>query len=89
MRIINPKYYNNSFENMLDAVRGMAKAGVHFVVGGRLEQNTGSTKTESNKRYVTCEDELSTLPEDIRCLFTLLPTFRVDISSSELRARKS
>jgi len=86
IRIINPKYYNNSFENMLEAVRDMAKVGVHFVVGGRLEQNP---KMNVDRRYITCEDELMTLPKDIQELFTLLPQFRVDISSSELRARKT
>lgn len=39
VRILNPKYYGNSEEDMLDAVREMGRAGVHFVVGGRLEQN--------------------------------------------------
>ena len=39
VRILNPKYYGNSEEDMIDAVREMGRAGVHFVVGGRLEQN--------------------------------------------------
>lgn len=37
-RILDPKYYENSVENMLGAVREMGRVGVRFVVGGRLEQ---------------------------------------------------
>ena len=39
VRIINPKYYGDNEEDMLEAVREMGRSGVHFVVGGRLEQH--------------------------------------------------
>ena len=38
IRIINPKYYGNSVENMIAALEDMKGTGVHFIVGGRLEQ---------------------------------------------------
>ena len=38
VRILNPKYYDEDREQMLEAVREMGREGVHFVVGGRLEQ---------------------------------------------------
>ena len=38
VRIINPKYYGDSRENMLEALADMKEKGVHFIVGGRLEQ---------------------------------------------------
>jgi hypothetical protein len=38
IRILSPKYYDQSFDNMLEAVRDMGRSGVRFVVGGRLEQ---------------------------------------------------
>ena len=38
VRIINPKYYGESRENMLEALADMKEKGVHFIVGGRLEQ---------------------------------------------------
>ena len=41
VRIINPKYYGDSRENMLTALRDMRAKGVHFIVGGRLEQGAG------------------------------------------------
>lgn len=38
VRIINPKYYENSEDNMVAALTAMKEKGVHFIVGGRLEQ---------------------------------------------------
>jgi hypothetical protein len=38
IRILNPKYYGQSYDTMLKAVRDMGRSGVKFVVGGRLEQ---------------------------------------------------
>jgi len=38
VRLIDPKYYGNSINNMLDSMHKMKAKGVHFVVGGRLEQ---------------------------------------------------
>jgi hypothetical protein len=40
VRIINPKYYGNSNTNMVAALEDMKEKGVHFIVGGRLEQGT-------------------------------------------------
>ena len=44
VRIINPKYYDNSREKMLAALVDMKEKGVHFIVGGRLEQGTGENR---------------------------------------------
>jgi hypothetical protein len=44
VRILNPKYYGDNEEAMLEAVREMGRAGVHFVVGGRLEQDASGGK---------------------------------------------
>eukprot|EP00558_Chaetoceros_sp_UNC1202_P012210 CAMPEP_0197234632 /NCGR_PEP_ID=MMETSP1429-20130617/2332_1 /TAXON_ID=49237 /ORGANISM="Chaetoceros sp., Strain UNC1202" /LENGTH=501 /DNA_ID=CAMNT_0042693087 /DNA_START=82 /DNA_END=1587 /DNA_ORIENTATION=- len=93
VRIINPKYYGDSYENMLEAVREMGDEGAHFVVGGRLEEIKGSVggSDGDESRFVTGEDELEGLPQDVRNMFTIIKEddFRVDISSSELRARRS
>jgi len=84
VRIINPKYYGNSREDMLAALREMNERGVHFIVGGRLEQGT-----ENGSRFVNGEEEAESLPPDVRQMFTLLneEEFRLDISSTELRKR--
>jgi hypothetical protein len=46
IRILNPKYYGDRFDAMLAAVRNMRDNGVHFVVGGRVEQGTQKEPTE-------------------------------------------
>jgi hypothetical protein len=40
LRIINPKYYGNSLGGMISALLCMKESGVHFIVGGRLDQGT-------------------------------------------------
>ncbi len=84
VRIINPKYYGD-YDNMLKAVRDMGKEGVHFVVGGRLEQGNDG----GGEKFITGEEELVDLPSDVRDLFTIIQEedFRVDISSTELRKK--
>lgn len=83
VRIINPKYYANSRENMLAALMEMKEKGVHFIVGGRLEPGTS--------KFVNGKDEVSSLPLEVQEMFTLLAEdeFRMDISSTELRQRLS
>eukprot|EP00581_Thalassiosira_minuscula_P016486 CAMPEP_0183718428 /NCGR_PEP_ID=MMETSP0737-20130205/11687_1 /TAXON_ID=385413 /ORGANISM="Thalassiosira miniscula, Strain CCMP1093" /LENGTH=617 /DNA_ID=CAMNT_0025947983 /DNA_START=636 /DNA_END=2489 /DNA_ORIENTATION=- len=85
VRIINPKYYGNKRENMIAALQDMKDRGVHFIVGGRLEQGTES----GSKLFVNGEEEVKSLPLDIQEMFTLLmeEEFRLDISSTELRKR--
>jgi len=80
VRILNPKYYNNDYDQMLQAQRSM---GADFVVGGRLEQTDKET-------FVTGREDLERLPSDIQDMFVLLEEsdFRVDISSTELRAQQ-
>eukprot|EP00578_Thalassiosira_sp_NH16_P006191 CAMPEP_0181119148 /NCGR_PEP_ID=MMETSP1071-20121207/23454_1 /TAXON_ID=35127 /ORGANISM="Thalassiosira sp., Strain NH16" /LENGTH=835 /DNA_ID=CAMNT_0023203689 /DNA_START=164 /DNA_END=2673 /DNA_ORIENTATION=- len=82
VRIINPKYYGSSRENMLAALEGMKKMGVHFIVGGRLEQGT-----ENRLKFVNGKEEVKSLPSKVQEMFTLLTEdeFRLDISSTELR----
>jgi len=83
VRIIDPKYYGNSIPNMLEAVRGMKDSGVHFIVGGRIEQK----KETGDAKFIDGVEELNALPSDLQSMFTMLGAkFRVDISSSEIRA---
>ncbi|KAL9185944.1 hypothetical protein ACHAXT_003721 [Thalassiosira profunda] len=84
VRILNPKYYGDSRENMVAALVEMQEKGVHFIVGGRLEQGTGDGAT-----FVNGEEEVRSLPPKVQQMFTLLNEgeFRLDISSTELRKR--
>jgi nicotinamide mononucleotide (NMN) deamidase PncC len=82
VRIINPKYYNDDVDEMIDSLRSMK--GVHFFGGGRLEQKKDSSEPV---RFITGIEELKGLPEDVKEMFTIIEEkeFRVDMSSSEIR----
>ena len=84
VRLVDPKYYSNSHEQMVAALEGMA---CDFVVGGRLEQK----KTDDGVKpvFVSGETEIEKLPDSIRPKFTALADFRVDISSTEIRRQTS
>jgi len=40
VRIINPRYYGDNKDSMIAKLEDMKRKGVHFIVGGRLEQGT-------------------------------------------------
>eukprot|EP00339_Tiarina_fusa_P005139 CAMPEP_0117047292 /NCGR_PEP_ID=MMETSP0472-20121206/32683_1 /TAXON_ID=693140 ORGANISM="Tiarina fusus, Strain LIS" /NCGR_SAMPLE_ID=MMETSP0472 /ASSEMBLY_ACC=CAM_ASM_000603 /LENGTH=480 /DNA_ID=CAMNT_0004759937 /DNA_START=150 /DNA_END=1592 /DNA_ORIENTATION=- len=86
VRILNPKYYNDDENAMLEAVRSME--GVNFLVGGRLEQKKGS---DEPARFVSGAEEIISLPKDVRDKFRIIEEkdFRVDLSSSHIRAEKA
>lgn len=91
VRILHPKYYGNVMDNVIQSLREMKREGVHFVVGGRLEQIKNADGTLSKEaKFVTGEQELKHLPTDVAEMFTMIQEkdFRVDISSTELRAKK-
>ncbi|KAL3808061.1 hypothetical protein ACHAXA_007182 [Cyclostephanos tholiformis] len=86
LRIIDPKYYGNSMGDMISALLCMKERGVHFIVGGRLEQGT---KKSTSITFVNGEEQVMSLPQDVQDMFTLLSEdeFRLDISSTELRKK--
>ena len=85
VRIIDPKYYDDDYNQMLDALRSMN--GVTFYVGGRLEQKKGAAEGEP-PQFISGGDEIQGLPEDVKTKFIIIgeQDFRVDLSSSEIRA---
>jgi nicotinic acid mononucleotide adenylyltransferase len=87
VRILNPKYYHDDKHEMMHSLRGME---VNFVVGGRVEQSKTAGGGES-AQFVTGQKELEGLPSDMKEIFLLLDEsdFRVDVSSTELRAQES
>lgn len=84
VRIIDPKYYGNSRENMIDALIEMKESGVNFIVGGRLEQGK-----EMGTKFVSGQEEIDTLPPPAKEMFTILEEkdFRMDVSSTDLRKK--
>jgi nicotinic acid mononucleotide adenylyltransferase len=83
VRILNPKYYNDSHQEMLRIVQELP---CHFVVGGRLAQKT---PTDSTPVFISGQSELDELPAALQAKFTLMPDFRFDVSSTELRKQMS
>ena len=79
VRIIDPKYYNHSTAEMLSVLTQMNS---NFVVGGRLEQKGSAGE------FVTGSEHLEQLPKDLATRFTVIPDFRVDISSTEIRRQQ-
>jgi len=85
-RILNPKYYNDDRDQMIDALLSMK--GAHFIAGGRVEQKKESSEPA---QFITGKEELSGLPPDLKEKFTIIEEqeFRVDISSTEIRQKEA
>jgi len=77
VRIFETRYYQNSEETMLAALSEIQARGCHFLVAGRLCEDGN---------FRTLEDIMIPIPFD--AMFSAIPDedFRVDISSTELRA---
>lgn len=74
IRIVQPQYYHDSIAEMESALREMRELGCRFVVAGRTVDD----------QFLT-SDNLQ-MSAEFRPMFTHLPNFRADISSTELRA---
>jgi nicotinic acid mononucleotide adenylyltransferase len=77
-RVLDPQFYDNSEDKMIEAMQAIERFGCFFVVGGRKHGETW--------------DDLScvTVPPAVKHLFIAINAndFRVDISSTEIRARR-
>lgn len=78
VRIINPRYYDNSHKQMLSALKEIQQHGCHFLVAGRVDPEGNFSELEDLE-----------LPADLSTLFSPIPSelFRSDISSTLLRAQ--
>jgi hypothetical protein len=77
VRIVAERYYASAAD-MQEALREIRDAGCHFLVAGRAREGTFHTLADVP------------LPEEFRSLFQEIPPalFRLDLSSTELRARQ-
>jgi hypothetical protein len=84
IRILDPKYYDHDEEKMIGSLRNM---NIKFVVGGRKIDQTTAVATQE---FVTGEESLQGLPQDVQDMFIPLDEteFRVDVSSTEIRERQ-
>ncbi len=73
VRIVDPRFYQDSIEKMTAALRQLRERDCRFLVAGRLDKDG---------RFTCCEH--LELPEEFRDLFTGI-TFRRDVSSTQLR----
>lgn len=80
VRLLDLKYYENSQEKLLSILRSLQEVGTKFAIGGRL-----NTKT-SLFEVLDCE-ALEIVPLEFTDMFYAVADFRVDLSSTELRAR--
>jgi len=76
IRILHKKYYENSEEKMVEELQGMMRLGCKFLVAGRIN---------AEEEYCTLQGV--EVPVALKELFISIPSFRVDISSTELRSR--
>src|SRR5262249_45764841 len=76
LRLVQPRYYQDSVERMTEALETMRARGCRFLVAGRVE---------ASGRFL--ELEQLAIPEQFRDLFTAIPeaVCRVDLSSTQLR----
>ena len=75
-RVLDAKYYGG-VEGLAEALDTLRERGCGFVVAGRLGEQS----------FVDAHEALASAPDSHRDMFLEIPDFRVDISSTELRAR--
>jgi hypothetical protein len=76
IRLVQPRYYQDSEERMIESLEAIRARGCRFLVAGRLD---------ASGRFAALEDVA--IPEQFREMFTPIPetAFRVDLSSTWLR----
>ena len=81
LRLVDPRFYGGSRSAMEQGIAGLARRDCRFLVAGR----------RIGRRYTRLADLDLGLPAGLRGLFRELPqdVFRVDLSSSEIRARRA
>lgn len=78
IRVLDTKYYEDSAERMIEAMREIESCGCYFIVGGRAKGEEWIDMSHVN------------IPPQIRHMFIPIKPedFRVDISSTDLRRRR-
>ncbi len=81
VRLVMPKYYGNDATQMLLEFAQLRHLGCSFLVAGRRDGESG--------RFLTLAD--ASVPEQLQDLFAEIPesAFRMDVSSTEIRARRT
>jgi len=79
VRVLDPKYYNDDRDQMLNALRQIRSCNCYFVVGGRIKDGKWIDLSGVD------------VPAEVADMFVPIPQrlFRVDISSTEIRRRRN
>ena len=85
VRLLNPRYYGGEGE-MRAALRTMRATGCTFIVAGRVEQDAGNAGDGASGRFLTLRDV--DVPSEFVDMFEDLGDWRMDVSSTALRAAK-
>ena len=83
VRLLDSRFYDNSLAQRDDALRRLQQQGHRFLVGGRLTSVDGCLQFGGREQLP--------IPKDFDSLFEVLAEseFRVDVSSTQLRAAES
>ncbi|CEL99726.1 unnamed protein product [Vitrella brassicaformis CCMP3155] len=87
VRIINPKYYGGTDAGVAKALTEMRSHRAHFLVAGRTEGGAFLRLGDVTHDEGKFDGVKGMSDDELSDLFQELPDFRVDISSTELRAR--
>ena len=80
VRLLDLKYYENSPEKLLSILKQLDEIGTKFAIGGRLNAKT--------QLFEMLDIEgLEIVPAEYKGMFSAVEDFRVDLSSTELRAK--
>lgn len=80
VRLLDLKYYEGSQDKLLEILGWLDAVGTKFLVAGRLNQ------TKNLFEYLD-DDALNIVPTKFLHMFQAVKDFRVDLSSTELRAK--
>lgn len=78
--MLDLKYYENLQEKLLQILKSLEEVGTRFAIGGRLNAKTSLFE-------VLDSEALEIVPMAFKDMFYAVSDFRVDLSSTELRAR--
>ena len=81
VRLLDVSYYQDSRERMDEVLSTLESVGTRFAVGGRYNKERGVFEQLDREALE------ARVPEPYRHMFTAVQDFRVDLSSTELRAK--
>jgi len=81
VRLLDVKYYEGSKDKLLEILGWLDAVGTKFLIAGRLNS------TKNLFEYLDEEEALNIVPQQYLHMFEAVRDFRVDLSSTELRAK--